>query len=104
MSGTIRVRVKREGDLAEVKSLITHPMETGAREDPETGVRVPRHHITRVTFSINGNAVLIANCGTAVARNPFFTFKFMGAGPGDSFVVNWVDNLGESDTLETILD
>jgi len=103
MTTSIKVRVKFKGEIAEVKCLVVHPMETGAREDPETGVVAPRHHITQVKFANNGKTVMLANCSTAVARNPSFNFSFRGASPGDRFTVNWVDNLGGSDSFETRL-
>jgi sulfur-oxidizing protein SoxZ len=78
-------------------------METGARKDPDTDTLVPRHHIEQLTFANNGTPVLVVNCSTAVARNPYFNFSFSGAGPGDKFTVSWVDNRGETDSLETIL-
>ena len=104
MSETIKVRVKRTGDLAEVKSLIVHPMETGAREDPETGEIVSRHHITRLVFSNNGTVVMAVNCSTAVSRNPYVNFSFTGVRTGDTFSVRWVDNKGETDSLETTIE
>lgn len=103
MAGKIRVRVKLEGELARVKSLVVHPMETGSREDPETGEKVPRHHIEQLVFANNGRPVLVANCSTAVSRNPYFNFSFRGARAGDVFSVNWVDNLGETDSTEVTI-
>ena len=103
MAGKIKVKVKLEGEVARVKSLVVHPMETGARKDPDTGTLVPRHHIKQLTFANNGTPVLVADCSTAVAKNPYFNFSFTGASPGDKFTVNWVDSRGESDSLETIL-
>lgn len=103
MTASIKVRVKLRGEVAEVKSLVVHPMETGARKEPLTGIIAPRHHITQLTFANNGKPVMIANCGTAVARNPSINFSFRGAKPGDTFTVSWVDNKGESDSFETIL-
>ena len=104
MSGKIKVRVKIENDVARVKSLIVHPMETGSRKDPDTGELVPRHHIQKITFSNNGKTVLLANCSTAVSRNPYFNFSFEGAKPGDHFKVSWVDTQGETDSLEQVLE
>ena len=37
MASNIKVKVKLSGDVAEVKSLMLHPMETGSRKDPDTG-------------------------------------------------------------------
>ncbi len=103
MAGNIKVRVKLKGDVAEVKSLMLHPMETGARKDPDTGATVPAHHITELTFQNNGETVMTVHCSTAVSRDPYFSFSFGGAQAGDHFTVRWVDNTGESDTTEITL-
>ena len=103
MASKIKVKVKLKGDVAEVKSLMLHPMETGARRDPDTSVIVPAHHITQLTFTNNGKPVMVVNCSTAVAKDPFFSFSFKGASPGDKLTVSWVDNKGESDSIEQVL-
>lgn len=103
MASKIKVKVKLKGDLAEVKSLMMHPMETGSRKDPDTGAIVPAHHITQLTFANNDKPVMVINCSTAVSRDPFFAFNFAGAKAGDTFTVSWVDNKGETDRTELIL-
>ena len=103
MASKIKVKVKLKGDVAEVKSLMTHPMETGSRKDPETGANIPAHHITQLTFANNGEPVMTVNCSTAVSRDPFFSFSFSGAKPGDTLTVGWVDNKGESASTEVVL-
>ena len=103
MASKIKIKTRLSGDVAEVKSLILHPMETGARKDPDTGELVPRHHITQLTFANNGEPVMVANFSTAVSRNPYINFRFRGAKPGDALRVSWVDNLGGTDELETVL-
>lgn len=103
MASKIKVRVKLKGDIAEVKSLMSHPMETGARKDPDTGSVIPAHHITQLTFSNNGEPVLVVNCSTAVARDPYFGFNFSGAKAGDTLTVSWIDNKGESSSTEVVL-
>ena len=103
MASSIKIKTRLKGDVAEVKSLILHSMETGARKDPLSGELVPRHHITRLIFSNNGDVVMAANFSTAVSRNPYINFSFSGARAGDTLKVSWVDNLGESDEFETTL-
>ncbi len=103
MAKQIKLKVTLRDDFAEVKSLVPHPMETGTRTDPETGEAISAHHITQLRFSNNGTIVLVVNCSTAVARDPYFSFSFKGARPGDKFLVSWVDNIGQSDSLETTL-
>jgi len=103
MASNIKVKVKLQGDVAEVKSLMLHPMETGARKDPDMGTTIPAHYITQLTFLNNGEPVMVVNCSTAVSRDPYFSFSFTGAKAGDTLAVHWVDNKGESDSTETVL-
>ena len=103
MASKIKVKARLSGDVADVQSLMMHPMETGTRKDPETGQVVPVHHITQLTFVHNGEVAMVANLSTAVSKNPYFRFKFQGAKAGDSLKVSWVDNRGETDELETTL-
>jgi len=103
MASTIKVKAKLKGDVAEVKTLMLHPMETGSRKDPDTGATIPAHHITELTFLNNGAAVMTAHCSTAVSRDPYFSFSFGGAKAGDKLTVSWVDNTGESDSTEITL-
>ena len=100
MKDTIKLRVRLDGELAQVKCLVSHPMETGLRKDAVTGQLIPRHHITQLTFANTGNTVMVANCSTAVARNPYFDFNVRGVAPGDRFSVTWEDTEGERDSLE----
>lgn len=104
MASKIKVKAKLSGDVAEIKSLMLHPMETGARKDPDTGELVPAHYITQLTFTNNGETVMVANFSTAVSKNPYFGFSFAGAKAGDTLKVSWVDNQGATDELETVLN
>ena len=103
MASKIKLKTKLKGDVAEVKSLMLHPMETGSRKDPDSGAVIPAHHITQLTFTHNGKAVMVANFSTAVSKNPYFSFSFAGASAGDTLKAAWVDNTGETDELEVEL-
>jgi len=103
MASKIKVKVKLNGDVAEVKSLMLHPMETGSRKDPDLGATIPAHYITELTFLNNGQNVMTVHCSTAVSRDPYFSFSFSGAKAGDTLAVRWVDNLGETDSVEAVL-
>ena len=100
MASTIKISAKIKDGVANVKSLMLHPMETGSRVDPDSGKTVPVHHITQLIFTNNGKQVLVANFSTAVSKNPFFGFSFEGAKAGDTLKVSWVDNNGGTDELE----
>jgi sulfur-oxidizing protein SoxZ len=103
MATTIKISAKLKDGVADIKTLMFHPMETGARIDPDTGNNIPAHHITQMIFTNNGKQVMVANFSTAVSKNPFFGFSFENAKAGDVLKASWVDNLGESDEIETQL-
>ena len=100
-SNSIKVRANLKGDETTVKALISHTMETGLRKDKKTGQAIPAHFIQEVTCEHNGNKVLTALWGTAVSKNPYLSFKFKGAKSGDTLKVSWVDNQGDSDSVDT---
>jgi sulfur-oxidizing protein SoxZ len=104
MASTIRVKAEVSGDVAQVKSLVLHPMETGTRKDEETGDLVAAKYITQLTFTNNGKPVMVANFSTAVSRDPYFSFKFKGGKVGDTLKVTWIDSDGDTDEIETVLE
>ncbi|MCW8855359.1 MAG: thiosulfate oxidation carrier complex protein SoxZ [Gammaproteobacteria bacterium] len=100
---TIKIRAKNKDGLTTVKALINHPMETGMRKDKKTSKMIPAHFIQEVSCTANGKKVLHANWGTAVSKNPYISFKLTGAGKGDQLVLSWKDNLGNSDSLTSVV-
>lgn len=96
----IRIRAKMKGDAAEVKALMSHPMETGLRKNKKTGKKIPAHFIKEVVCEHKGKKVMVANWGVAVSKNPYLSFKFKGAAKGDMVKVSWSDNKGESASAE----
>ncbi|MGB5621586.1 MAG: thiosulfate oxidation carrier complex protein SoxZ [Gammaproteobacteria bacterium] len=103
MASGIRMKAKLNGDMAEVKTLMKHEMETGTRKDSKTGETVPAHYITEVKAELNGKVVMTANFGPAVSKNPYFAFNVSGAKAGDTLKMNWVDNKGETASEELTL-
>ena len=95
MANKWKVRAQLRGNIATVKALITHPMETGLRKDKKTGKAIPAHFIQNLTVEHNGKSVLDALWGPAISANPYLSFKFSGAKAGDSVKLSWVDNKGE---------
>jgi sulfur-oxidizing protein SoxZ len=97
---TIKIRAKEQGGVTTVKTLISHPMESGQRKDSKTGKLIPGHYVTELTAEHNGKQVMNANWGGGISKNPYLSFKFTGAAPGDSIKISWVDNMGKSDIAE----
>jgi sulfur-oxidizing protein SoxZ len=103
MGKAIKVRAKVKGDIAEVKALMPHDMESGRRRDAETNELVPAHFISDVVVEHNGETVLTAYWSTAVSKNPYLAFSFSGAAAGDKIVIRWQDNSGDSSEVEATL-
>lgn len=93
MTEPIQIRAVAKGEVTEVRMRMPHPMETGQRKDAY-GQLVPAHFITEVTVRHNGRIVLAADFGPAISRDPYLSFKFRGAAPGDTLAVSWADNHG----------
>ena len=99
MADPMKIRASMQGDVADVRVLMAHPMETGQRS--QGGKKVPLHFIQSITAQLNGKTVFSADISQAISRNPVFAFKVKGAKAGDTISVTWKDNKGESRTDET---
>ena len=102
MANPMRIRAQASGGNAIVRILMSHDMESGHRKDA-AGKTIPAWHITEVTASHNGKAVLAAEWGPAVARNPFLQFTVKGAKAGDRISISWKDNRGDTRTDEALV-
>ena len=102
MAEPMKIRARMEGDSADVKVLMSHPMETGQRKN-EKGELVPVHFIQSVSATHNGKIVLDAQWSQAVARNPFLGFRVKGAKAGDKITVSWIDTTGDKGSIDTIV-
>ncbi len=103
MTEPIKIRAQIRDDVADIKILISHPMETGQRKDAR-GNPIPAHFIKKVSVTLNGKVVLDAQWSQAIAKNPFLGFKIRGAKAGDKVTVSWVDNRGESNSAESTIN
>ena len=66
-------KTAKRGDIIEIKTLVSHVMETGFRRN-SAGVAYPRNIITRFVCTYNGEQVFGADLFPAIAANPFITF------------------------------
>lgn len=94
MGDPMKIRATLTGDITEVKVLMSHEMETGQRKDAK-GQVIPAWFIQNVSATWNDKTVLSAQWGTAVAKNPFLSFRFKGGAKGDRIMITWTDNHGD---------
>jgi sulfur-oxidizing protein SoxZ len=94
MADPMRIRAQVAGDKATVRVLMSHEMETGQRKD-SSGKVIPAWFIQEVTVAHNGAAVMTAQWGPSVSKNPFMQCSVKGAKAGDKITVSWVDNKGD---------
>jgi sulfur-oxidizing protein SoxZ len=80
------------GDVIEVKTLITHIMETGNRHD-KYGKLIPRDIINTFVAKYGETQVFRAEFGTGISANPFVSFRMRVPGPG-VFEFSWTDDHG----------
>lgn len=79
----------------ELKIIILHPMRTG-RSKGDDGQLMPAHFMQQMQVMLNDTPIITAQTGTAIARNPYFTFYLTDAQIGDQVSVHWQDNRGFS--------
>ena len=93
MAALINVPAKaKRGEIIEIKTLMSHIMETGYRRTAAGDV-VPRDIITSFTCRYNGVEVFRADLFPAIAANPFITF-FTVATESGKFDFDWVGDEG----------
>jgi len=105
MSMKPRIKVPdsaKVGDVIEVKTLISHVMETGQRKDRE-GKIIPRNIIHSFSAAFNGQIVFKADLQAGTSANPYLAFFMKVTGPG-KFEFTWVDDSGAKVTETATLN
>jgi sulfur-oxidizing protein SoxZ len=96
-SALINVPAKaKRGEIIEIKTLMSHIMETGYRRTAD-GAVVPRDIITSFACRYNGEEIFRADLFPAIAANPFTTF-FTVATESGKFEFEWIGDRGFSET------
>ena len=88
-------RAKR-GEIIEIKTLISHPMETGYRRT-QLGALVPRDIIRLFVCTYNGTEIFRAELHPAIAANPFIAFSTVATESG-TLAFQWTGDRGFSET------
>ena len=92
-SALINVPAKaKRGEIIEIKTLMSHIMETGYRHTAE-GAVVPRDIITSFSCRYNGVEIFRADLFPASSANPFITF-FTTATDSGKFEFEWIGDKG----------
>ena len=86
----------KQGDVIEVKTLVTHVMESGQRRDAQ-GNTIARKILNKFVCVYNGKEVIRSNWGAAIAANPYFAF-FMVAQDSGTLEFTWTDDDGSTIT------
>jgi len=82
----------KRGEVIEIKTLISHIMETGFRPD-SAGKPVPRDIITEFICKYNEEEIFRAELFPAIAANPFLTF-FTVADETGTLSFEWIGDNG----------
>jgi sulfur-oxidizing protein SoxZ len=96
MAGPMKMRATLGSGYTDVRVLMTHPMTTAQSNQP-------LHFIQNITVKQNGKAVVEAQISQAISRNPVFTFRIKGGAKGDKIEVSWLDNKGETSSIESVV-
>ena len=94
---TPRVRVAAQakpGELIEIKTLISHEMESGQRRNSQ-GEAIPRKIINKFTAAFNGKTFFEADWNPAISANPYQSFFYKAKESGE-FVFAWKDDDGST--------
>jgi len=101
MAEKTRLRVPTEakkGDVIKIKTLTSHPMETGLRKD-DNGKPIPREIIKSFACEFNGKPLFRAELEPAIAANPYIEFTAKMAESG-KFTFTWTEDDGTVTTAE----
>ena len=86
----------RRGEVIEIKTLISHPMETGYRRT-QVGTPIPRDIIRLFVCTYNGAEVFRAELHPAISANPFLVFSTVATESG-TLTFQWTGDNGFSVT------
>ena len=82
----------KAGEVIEVKTLISHEMETGLRKDAN-GQTIPRKIIKQFVAKFNGREIMRADWHSAISANPYQSF-FVRVPETGTFEFSWLDDDG----------
>lgn len=84
----------RRGEVIEIRTMISHPMETGFRRT-QNGEPIPRNIITAFACRYNGTEIFRADFFPAMTANPFLVFHTVATESG-TLIFTWTGDGGFS--------
>lgn len=94
-------RQVKKGEVFEIKTLITHDMETGHRRD-NGGRPIPRDIINRLVVRYDGEEIFSADLFPGVSANPYIAFTTVATTSGE-ITFAWTDDQGTTQTEQATI-
>ena len=91
-------RKAKRGEVIEIKTLISHIMETGFRHGTN-GQMIPRDIVTALSCKYNSEEIFATQLYPAIAANPFVTFYTVATESG-TLAFHWTGDNGFEATEE----
>ena len=82
------------GEIVTLKTLISHPMESGQRKDKD-GNKIPRNIINTFTCKLNGEVAFSADLDAAVSSPAYIEFS-VKIDQASELELAWIDDSGET--------
>lgn len=86
----------KAGEIVEIKTLISHEMETGLRKDKQ-GQLIPRKIINAFKATFNGKDVVNMTIFPSVSANPYIVF-FLKVDQSGDLEMTWTEDGGATAT------
>ena len=103
MTSGIRIRTSTKDGLTTVQAILKHPMDTGHSRDPDTGNIISAFFIETVTIYHGEKVIITCDWSRAISKNPYLSFAFSGAIPGDTIRISWQDSQGNTESKEGMI-
>lgn len=94
-----KLKIQTFSDYSELKILIQHPMENGRNRDAN-GQLIAAHFIETLEVKRNGIVAIRLQMAGSLSKQPFLSLRLAPLGREERISVSWIDNLGQTDSIE----
>ena len=88
-------KTAKAGEVIQIKTLISHKMETGLRKNKKTGKPIPRKIISDFVAKFNGKEVFKVKMQGGISANPYISFTTKVPASGE-FEFTWTEDTGKT--------